>query len=73
MLPTYIRAYKDAVKGILALDTETAGDPDAQSALASVASVYARAVNESTVPDLDLAKSYADVLEYHLEEALNRI
>lgn len=30
MLPTYIRAYKDAVKGILALDTETSGDPDAQ-------------------------------------------
>lgn len=73
MLPTYIRAYKDAVKHILDLDTATGGDPDAQSALADVCKVYVRAVTESAVPDIELMRTYADILEYHLEEALNKI
>ncbi len=45
-LPTYITAYKDAIKGILHLDTETAGDPDAQKALADVCKEYASAIKE---------------------------
>ena len=73
MLPTYVRAYKDAIKGILHLDTETAGDPDAQKALAAACKVYARAIDESTDPGDELMRTYADSLEYHLEEALNRI
>lgn len=73
MLPTYVRAYKEAVKGILRLDTETAGDPDAQKALATACEAYARAVRESTVPGDELMRTYDDILEYHLEEAFNRI